>query len=172
MACGWMVLDSNNDLKSAHVLILFGDRRLLSDSGQSPLREKMREFSASSIVVGCSTAGEIAGGAVRDGSIVLAAVEFDSTQCRAASAKVARDTSRAAGRSLAKALSARDLLHVFVLSEGLDVNGSEPVAGFREELPPGVQVTGGLSGDGADFRKTGVWWDGALHSNLAVAAGF
>lgn len=64
MACGWMVLDSNNDLKSAHVLILFGDRRLLSDSGQSPLREKMREFSASSIVVGCSTAGEIAGGAV------------------------------------------------------------------------------------------------------------
>jgi hypothetical protein len=45
---------------------------------------------------------------------------------------------------------------IFVLSDGMRVNGSELVNGLNEALPPGTVVTGGLAGDGDRFQKTWV----------------
>jgi FIST-like protein len=44
-------------------------------------------------------------------------------------------------------------------SDGLHVNGSELVNGLTARVPPGVSITGGLSGDGARFEETAVLWD-------------
>jgi hypothetical protein len=48
------------------------------------------------------------------------------------------------------------LRHVFVLSDGLHVNGTDLVRGLNGELPADVVVTGGLAGDGARFERTWV----------------
>jgi hypothetical protein len=64
------------------------------------------------------------------------------------------------------------LVHVFVLSDGLHVNGSELVAGLVSHLPPQVAVTGGLSGDGARFGETLVLADRAPCENVVAALGF
>jgi hypothetical protein len=61
---------------------------------------------------------------------------------------------------------------VFVLSDGLHVNGSELVEGLSEDLPADIKLTGGLAGDGDRFSSTYVVWDGVPQENVVVALGF
>ena len=75
------------------------------------------------------------------------------------------------GERLTQSLDKDELVHVFVLSDGLNVNGSELVAGLTRHLPNHVTVTGGLSGDGARFHETLVFWDSKPEQNMIVALG-
>src|SRR5690606_16398565 len=65
-----------------------------------------------------------------------------------------------------------ELRHVFVLSDGLNVNGSELASGLASVLPRQVAVTGGLSGDGSRFEQTLVALDGPPDAERIVAIGF
>lgn len=120
-------------------------------------------------VMGCSTAGEIAGTQVADDSVVITAVAFDHTPLRHGVVDLAHTTSSFdAGQQLGRQLPAHvqpapgepdggapaALVHVLVLSDGLKVNGSDLVAGLEASLPQGVGITGGLAGDGARFAET------------------
>jgi hypothetical protein len=62
--------------------------------------------------------------------------------------------SRSCGETIGRALSRKDLAGVFVLSDGLNVNGSELVNGLVAAIGPGIPITGGLAGDGANFAET------------------
>jgi hypothetical protein len=125
------------------------------------------------LLVGCSTAGEICGTSVRDDSVVSTAIHFEHTAVRAAYRPLA-DASRSkeVGEQLARDLAAEDLLHVFVLAEGLKVNGSELVKGLRDELPNHIAATGGLAADGARFEHTVVSLDGQMKEGAVAAIGF
>jgi hypothetical protein len=126
-----------------------------------------------SCVVGCSSAGEILGDGLRDDSVTVAVARFARTTLRAAEAAVpAPAGSRAAGERLAADLAGPGLRAMFVLSDGLAVNGSELAAGLRLGLPPGVQVTGGLAGDGTRFQSTWVLSGGIPRERLVSAVGF
>lgn len=167
-ADGWRAQTPLHDLVDAHVVFVFGARALL---GRPDLMGALQARYPKALWMGCSTAGEIAGAHVLDDSIVATAVQFERTTVRQASVAVSREGSREAGRALAEKLSAPDLAHVIVFSEGLRVNGSALVTGLMEQLPPGVQVTGGLSADGADFKETGVLEGGVLRSGLVSGLG-
>jgi hypothetical protein len=80
--------------------------------------------------------------------------------------------SRKCGAALGQALRADDLAGVFVLSDGLNVNGSELVAGITGAIGPNIPLTGGLAGDGPDFGETLVGGDCAPQSHAVVAVGF
>jgi len=124
-------------------------------------------------VLGCSTAGEIHDAWIRDDSLSVAIVEFADTLLATATAPCPTGGhSRDAGRELAEALAAPDLAGVFVLSDGLNVNGSELVRGVSGGVGPGVPVTGGLAGDADRFGDTWVLVDGAPVSGFASAVGF
>jgi hypothetical protein len=75
------------------------------------------------------------------------------------------------GKTIAHQLNDPSLRAIFVLSDGLKVNGSELVRGLNAVLPDSVVVTGGLAGDGDRFKRTWVIKDGALHSGLVSAVG-
>ncbi len=124
------------------------------------------------LVLGCTTAGEIAGTRVHDDTAVATAVEFGHTDIHGACVEVngAAD-SFGAGKRLARSLPREGLVHVFVLSDGLHVNGSDLVRGLTEHLPAGVIVTGGLSGDGERFARTGVIWKGEAREKSVAAVG-
>jgi len=79
--------------------------------------------------------------------------------------------SEAAGGALADALRGDDLRAVFVLSKGVQVNGSELVRGLNAGLPSSVVVTGGFAGDGTRFAHTFVVADGAPRANVVAAVG-
>lgn len=125
-------------------------------------------------IVACSSAGEIAGTRVSDDSVVATAVAFESAAATCASVIVRGDESHAAGRELGAQLDprTRGLRHVFVLSDGLEVNGSELVRGLVEQLPSGVSLTGGLAGDGTRFQRTSVSIDRPSEHRTIAAIGF
>ncbi len=153
------------------LVLYFGSAALLEDPA-GPAADLRRHFPGAS-VVGCSTAGEIFGPVVRDDSLVALAVEFDRGQAKAESAEVPTPgDSYAAGAHLGRTLPSAGLRHVFVLCDGLAVNGTALAQGCNDSLPAGVAVTGGLAGDGAHFRRTVVDLDGVVGPNRVVAVGF
>lgn len=70
---------------------------------------------------------------------------------------------------LAEQLTREDLKAILVLSDGLNVNGSELVKGFNSALPESVVVTGGLAGDGDRFKRTWVVGEGRPRSGIVSA---
>ena len=124
-------------------------------------------------ICGCSTAGEIAGERVLDDSACVTAVHFEHSKFRTAVVSVAGPgDSFSAGEKLAASIPTENLVHAFVLSDGLSVNGSELVKGITSRLPAGVAVSGGLSGDGARFAETYVCADGEAQQKRVVLIGF
>jgi hypothetical protein len=124
-------------------------------------------------LVGCTTGGEIAGDEALDKSAVSAAIALKESKIKIAKTEVADiAASREAGKVLATQLAAPDLRLIFVLSDGLKVNGSELVRGITESSREDVIVTGGLAGDGPNFKKTGVGIDGLPQSGIVAAVGF
>ncbi len=143
--------------ESAQLVLLFGNTSILKE--QKHLNEIKNAYPKAHLL-GCSTAGEIYGTQVTDDSLVVTAVSFEYTQLNGAKIKInASDNSFQAGECLAASLDKGGLVHVFVLSDGLRVNGSELVKGLTKYLPAEVTVTGGLSGDGEQFSETFVLWD-------------
>jgi hypothetical protein len=167
---GWSVaplpdLDSEDTL-----VVVFGAPEL--DEVQEPLCQLIAAYGRSH-VIGCSTAGEIFGTALTDHSLSVAVVRFEhGTRVATASASVcSQDESFAAGESIARQLQDPSLRGVLLLSDGLNVNGSELVRGLNLVLANDVVVTGGLAGDGSRFQRTWVMHEGAARSNMVCAAG-
>lgn len=125
-----------------------------------------------SLVAG-STAGEICGTRVTDDSIVATALKLERSRLRCARVDLSEaDGSEELGKLLAERVLGDELRHVFVISDGLKVNGSALVRGLSERLPVGVSITGGLSGDGARFGRTQVCLDGPSERESVIAVGF
>jgi hypothetical protein len=170
---------SRHDVSAAQLVLVFGAPSVLSRPG---LLAEIQQRHCSALLFGCSTAGEIRGTHVVDDAMVVTAVQFAGT--RLASARVVlsdcEDNSYLAGERLAAALplelpagaQAEPLRHVFVLSDGLHVNGSDLVRGLTACLPAAVTVTGGLAGDGARFGSTLVVHAGHAESGTVAALGF
>jgi hypothetical protein len=109
---------------------------------------------------------------VLDDSLVVTTVEFDDTPLELSRTTVSdMADSRAAGEFLANDLPHQDLRHVFVLSDGLKVNGTALSEGLAASLPPNVVVTGGLSGDGDRFTRTLVCADDVPAEGTIAALG-
>lgn len=157
--------DSENSL-----LLLFGSSSLID---RPELIQQVMAACPRSHVMGCSTAGEIHGVEISDDSLVVAAVRFEKTRLLTTQAAVhTPKDSYAAGRAIAASLHQPSLRGVLVLSDGLNVNGSELVKGLNDTLGGSVVVTGGLADDGTDFKRTWVIKDRAPQSGYVTAIGF
>lgn len=155
---------------SADLVFLFGGRDILKDSDRL---DKIKTAYPSAIFMGCSTAGEICGTHVCDDTLALTAINFENTQVKSNHINI-HDCSDSyeAGRKLAEALPKESLVHAFVISDGLNVNGSDLVKGITDHLPQGVTVTGGLSGDGANFKETVIMCDDHIRADSVSIIGF
>jgi hypothetical protein len=154
---------------SAQLVLVFGATSILKEKESFG---RIKKAYPCAHLLGCSTAGEIYRTTVSDDSLVVTAIRFDSTQVKGARVSIAdvKDSFRA-GEKLAHALATKGLVHVFVLSDGLSVNGSDLVKGLTSHLPSHVSVTGGLSGDGERFKETLVLWDDPPEKDTIVALG-
>lgn len=154
----------------AQLVFAFGGRDFVTDPS---LIEELRRRYPNAILAGCSTAGEILGEQVHDGCAAITAIRFEHSQVRKADVTFAEgEDSRAVGERLVQGLPQEELRHVFVLSDGLNVNGTELVRGITGALPATVGVTGGLSGDGGAFESTVVLGTEKPQSRLVSAIGF
>jgi hypothetical protein len=152
------------------LVVVFGSSNLLDADG--PIAELLHDY-PDSLTIGCSTAGEILGTQICDESVSAAIVQFEQTDLRMASAPVqSADESFAAGQEIARQLNDARLRGIFVLSDGLQVNGSELVRGLNSQVSSSVVVTGGLAGDGDRFRRTWVLHGRRPQAGFVTAVGF
>jgi len=152
------------------LVLYFGIREALASGARY---QELRAMFPDAHIVGCSTGGQIHNDDVSDDEISAAALSFDATKIRlACEAANTPEQSRACGEAIGRTLTAQDLAGIFVLSDGLNVNGSELVAGITGVVGDRVPVTGGLAGDGAQFKETLVGADCAPRKHAIAAIGF
>ncbi|EJO9874382.1 FIST signal transduction protein [Vibrio vulnificus] len=165
----WQGLSSSSQLDSINTLIIVFGRA--SDASLVQLSAKMPH----SQVIGCSTAGEIIDNTILENAVVATIILFEKSTIHLASAHIEEgmSTSFNIGVQLGQELSSHkdDLKHVFVLSDGLLINGGHLVEGFHSVLPKNIKVTGGLAGDGERFEQTTVIFGNRSCSGLVVALG-
>ncbi|ELS33602.1 MULTISPECIES: FIST signal transduction protein [Pseudanabaena] len=172
--CRWTVNqgwepNSPNSNQSAHLVLVFGGTDILKTENYP---QYFRQIYPNATIIGCSTAGEICDTQVTDDAIVVTAIEFEHTQIKGNYLPITKTSdSFAIGAKLAQSFPTEDLVHLFVLSDGLIVNGSDLISGLRSQLPEQVTVTGGLAGDGSRFAETLIFWNELLEKELVAAIG-
>jgi hypothetical protein len=155
---------------SSDLIIVFGPRSAF-EAGSA--LSQLETAAPSATIVGCSTGGQFSGVDLRDGEIFALAMTFEQTRIKATSCVVSDvEDDRTAGRKIGEALAASDLAGVFVLADGVMINGSNLIDGLMSVLPPGTPITGGLAGDDAAFKQTFVFGPGAAGSGVITAVGF
>lgn len=167
---GWSIqqfpdLDSENTL-----IIAFCAPEFIGN--KQPLAELRKQYPKSKII-GCSSAGEIAGARMLDHSMSIAIAKFEKTKIKIVKTKIdSPDKSYQAGENIIQQLKEPDLRGIYVLSDGLNINGSELVKGLNEINNPKIIISGGLAGDGERFKETWAIFDGEIETNLVVGVGF
>src|SRR5579885_475768 len=167
---GWSVrqfpaMDSENTL-----VLVFAAPEFIDNTG--PIQELMK-FYPHSKIIGCSSAGEISGQSICDNSISVAVAKFEKTPIRITKTEInSSEDSHKAGTAIANQLNSSDLRGIFVLSDGLKVNGSELVNGLNTIQRGNIVITGGLAGDGSRFKQTWSVYNGNIIKNSVIAVGF
>lgn len=168
---GWQILKSSSNALNPHLVLVFGHRFLLSD----PMRfEEIKNMYPESRVVLASTSGNILGPKLIEKSITLTAIAFESK----ASIQISRvniknvSDSFDAGVRLVHTLQKEGLRHIFVISDGHHVNGTDLVKGISSVIPNDISFTGGLAGDGTLFERTLVGVDEPPIEGEMVLIGF
>jgi hypothetical protein len=166
---GWAPAPTAELAAKAQLVLLFGSPSCLK---QTAWQTDIGSAYPNAHRLGCSTAGEIYGTEVTDETLVATAIAFEYTRLHGASLKLnGVGDSFQAGAQLANSLPREELIHVLVISDGRNVNGSELVAGLTQHLPQDVTLTGGLAGDGDRFEETLVLWDGQPQPDTIAVVG-
>lgn len=170
---GWSTRLPDWDGPSTLVVVL-GDSDLLEGvtEAAAALREVV-DAHPRSVVVGCSTAGQVLGSELADDALTVSVTRFRTSRVVVETAAVTALTSEEVGRGLGLRLRelGDDLAWVLVLADGLDVNGSALAGGLSDGAGDGVLVSGGLAGDGDRFQRTWVLVDGRPATASASAVG-
>ncbi|NNF06396.1 MAG: hypothetical protein HKN21_06520 [Candidatus Eisenbacteria bacterium] len=169
---GWQGLEEAREIDSPETVV-FAFCSPLYKEEPNALSELKSAF-PNSVVVGCSTSGEIHQGEIHDLSISAAALQLDKSRIKASRVTVNDpQLSKELGEALIQPLLEDDLQGVFVFSDGLAVNGSALSAGINKVLgETGIVCGGGLAGDGNHFQSTWTMYQGEIEEGQVIAIGF
>ena len=166
----WTITESEIETKShASIVFLFGDSDILkSDESFHQVKEKY----PNAHIVGASSSGNILGVEISESPIVGTAVQMEKGSVEVASIDFTEnDNIENLAVDLINKLPAEGLKHVFILSDGLNINGSELVRGINRDKHQ-FTVSGGLAGDGDRFLETWIVANEPAKQNRIAAIGF
>ena len=175
-------IDAREAVREFHAGVAQPDMALVlffcsSEYDLDVLAEEMERLFAGVQVIGCTTAGEIGPSDCHDHSI--SGVSFDAGSFAAASGIIdnLQQFEIARGESLVQDLLCKleDLepeanagnTFAFLLIDGLSVR-EEPVTSALQIALGELPLVGGSAGDGLDFRKTYVYFEGSFRTDSAV----
>lgn len=167
----WQVQGGLDNNIKPNFILFFGSTILIKNPEYA---DYLKNNYPEAIITGCSTSGEICGTEVNDDTLIATLVEFEKTKLELHSIDItSSDKSYDLGAELIQKFETKDLIHIFVLSDGLNINGSQLVEGMRSVTPSNISITGGLAGDGAKFSETYVIdSNGKPASKVVTAVGF
>lgn len=166
----WSLTSGNvSNSLNVSVVFIFGDSQSLKSSS---LIHQLKQLYPQAHIVGASTSGNIIGAEITVCPAVATAVEFEKSQVKLATVDFRPgDKVEQLTHDLIEQLPKDQLRHVFILSDGLNVNGSDLVRGLNC-LDSHVTISGGLAGDGDRFEETWVVADEPARQYRIVAVGF
>ncbi len=133
---------------------------------------KLRKLIPQAQMVGATTSGEFLNDGLEDNGLSATLIGFRCTQIRATAKLIETpQDSYDTGASIASELNADDLQLILVLSDGLEVFGSDLTRGLTENCHDSVAITGGLAGDDSKFEKTYTLLNDSVVSKQIVAVG-
>ncbi|HFS82684.1 MAG TPA: hypothetical protein ENK71_01825, partial [Epsilonproteobacteria bacterium] len=110
---------------------------------------------------------------IEEGVLAAMVLAFEKTKIEKVCVEVPHDDdSFEAGKKLADSFEREGLKALFVLSDGLHINGTKLSEGISEVLGSDVVVTGGLAADDNRFEHTWVLANGVLREHYICAVGF
>lgn len=161
-------LSSTSPLPSANLVLVFGSVKRF---GEAKLQSILKTRYPTAQIIGCSTSGEITATGVYDDSLQITAILWEKTVQRVTHTKMTgMQNSFETAVTLAKQLKSDSLKAVLVYSDGLNVNGSELLEGFKSELGE-TPIMGGMAGDGFNFSKTVQLFNDTVSDGLVIAVG-
>ena len=156
--------------EEAQWVLVFGSSELIQST---ELFDEIRKMYPNSYIMGCSSGGEIFGAAVIDDMVIITAVYLEKSSVKFSRYDLSDgECASQIGKKIMDSIVKEDLKHVFVLSEGLNMNGSKLVEGLRENNETNVPITGGLSADKVLFKNTYVIANDYAKQNQIVVAAF
>lgn len=162
------VLPAQLDSESTLLIIYFA-----SKFSSHEIWEQLKSSFPKSKLLGCSGAGEVKKNEITDDEIILTIIKFDKTQLHFSSIKnIKGKNSEDVGKELAAVFPRQDLKGLYLLSDGLAVNGTSLIKGIKDVLGHDIHLSGGLAGDGSQFKNTFVLVDGVPTENAVTAVGF
>lgn len=166
----WQYLSPKIELKQPLVLVL-GNRYMLEDD---TIYSQVRELFPDGHLVFGSTSGDITADLVDDDSITITAIEFEKSTYQIKTSNVLNSDldSFKTGKDLVSEFPKENLKHIFVVSEGSFINGSELTKGMNAATQDNLLITGGLCGDAARFEKTVASYNENPKPGEIIAIGF
>jgi len=160
---------SNQLQNTAQFVLVFGAKKLLLDNR---IYNELRDLYPNAYFIGGTTSGEIYNNIATENTLSATAIYMEKTNVIFASTAILNGDCFEAAAELATKFPAPNLKHVFIISEGININGSKLVEGLMNHLPTGVTLSGGLAGDGNNFEETFVIANNYPQKNCIVAIGF
>lgn len=155
--------------KSASVVFIFGDTDAMKEVA---LYDELKSFYPDAHIVGASSSGNIQGTTISTAKAVATAVYLEKSYIEMSVVDTNQEKSlEALSHDLVNQLPQENLRHIFIMSDGLNVNGSELVRGIND-VSGAFTVSGGMAGDGDRFHETLVVADGPPRQKQIVAIGF
>jgi hypothetical protein len=166
----WEKIDGSNHFLDADIVFTFGDR----ETFKCPeTYDRLRQCYPNAEIVGCSSSGNILGDQLSDATMVANAISFEEGSVKVSIEDFTTESNlQEMTHQLISRLPKEDLKHVFILSDGLNVNGSSLAKGANQALDYAIPITGGLAGDGSAFEETYVIANESAKQNRVVAIGF
>jgi hypothetical protein len=154
--------------REAEVIVVFA-----SEAYDLPeLLAGVRDATGDSPLIGCSTAGEIAGSGPADATIVVAALgggfSVQTAAARAVSTRL-RDAGAEAAGCISGAVNCPHRV-LLLLTDGLAGDQAEIVRGAHSVVGAAVPLVGGCAGDDLKMARTHQFFGGDVYEDAVVAA--
>jgi len=154
-------LPSASPLVAANLVLVFSSVKRFNEG---KLQGALKKRYPTAQIVGCTTSGEISPNGVFDDSVQITAIQWQKVMQRVAQSKSSTAV------NLANQLKADNLRTVLIISDGLNINGSELISGFQSVLGD-TPIIGGLAGDGGAFVKTLQMFNETVSDHMVIAVG-
>jgi len=156
--------------EDADIVFTFGDREVFKKPDSYT---KLRSLYPNAHIVGCTSSGNILGDSLSDAPMVATAVSMDSGSVQVSVEDFSpEDDQKEVSQRVVSRLPRENLKHIFILSDGINMNGSSLAQGANHAIDQTVSITGGLAGDGTEFEETWIIADEKAKQNRIVAVGF
>ncbi|MDH5425912.1 MAG: FIST C-terminal domain-containing protein [Gammaproteobacteria bacterium] len=159
------ILDKDN----ASLVVVFGESDIIKTEA---VFSGLKSLYPQADIIGASSAGNILGNEIHQAPVIATAVEFEKGTVSTASIDfLPGDDIEEVSHQLISQLPRDGLSHIFLLSDGLNVNGSALVRGVNK-LAADIPVTGGMAGDGERFQETWILANAPAKQFRLAAIGF